>query len=105
MSSKFGVLFAAAFFVLTGTANASTYSFSFTDDPSIPDYFGRVNTAGTVTGLLFGLGDNGFFTPTSIEITSDESAHGLTSSPITNFDVVVGTGFDLSAGSIIGANW
>lgn len=75
---------AAATVALAGSllANASatpiSIGFSFADDPASYAY-GRTHVAGTVTGILHGLQDNGSgLLPTSIEFTSDVSWLGMT---------------------------
>lgn len=57
---------------------ASLVNFSFTDDAS-SFLYGRTHVTGTVTGILFGLNDNGSNQlPTAIQITSDVSWLGMT---------------------------
>jgi hypothetical protein len=100
------------------TASALTFSFSFTDDATVY-LFGRTHVVGTVTGLLVGLSDNANNQiPTSIVLTSDESALGITNNVITNYlptpgipfnvygpQTVVGSGFNVSGGSIVAADF
>lgn len=71
----------AAFF--TAAANASPiFSFTFSDDSADP-LFGRTHIPGTVTGLLYGLSENGSGQlPTSIEFTSSVAFLGMTDSVI-----------------------
>jgi PEP-CTERM motif len=102
-----GSILLGSMFAMVGSANAAVFTFSFTDDPTVDsglNFYGRTHVSGTVTGELFGLADNGFSTPTSIVITSNESALGITNNTITNFIGIVGTGFDVSGGAIIGAD-
>ena len=97
---------AVACFASLNAANAATFTFSFSDDPSVlsTNFYGRTHVAGTVTGELIGLADSGWSFPTAILITSDESALDITSNLITNFLLKVGNGFDVSGGQIVGAD-
>jgi hypothetical protein len=97
---------AVACFASLNAANATTLTFSFSDDPSVlsTNFYGRTHVAGTVTGELIGLADSGWSFPTAILITSDESALDITSNLITNFLLKVGNGFDVSGGQIVGAD-
>ena len=60
----------AIFFAISAfSAQASVFTFSFSSDGTIP--IPRIPVAGTVTGLIFGLSDNGAAQiPTSVEILS-----------------------------------
>jgi hypothetical protein len=91
---------------VTESASAISFSFAFSDGPTpSTNFYGRTHVPGTVTGVLFGLSDNTFNElPTQIEITSDESALGVTNNQITTFDYVIGSGFDVVAGTVVGAN-
>jgi hypothetical protein len=83
-------------------AVAGPVAFSFADDPGDWPWIGRTFVAGPVTGILYGLEDNGAGQiPTSIEFTSNVAPLGMTSSVITSFTAVSGTGFTLVNGNVV----
>ena len=98
------VLFAAALAAIPTINNvqAATVSFSIIDDPTV-NIPGCTHLGGTLTGTLYGLADNGFSKPTSILITSDVSAFGMSGDLFTSL-AVGGTGFELIDGTVVGAN-
>jgi len=90
---------------LSPTAFAVPISFSFVDDPSDFPWISRSHTPGIVSGILFGLSDNGIGqTPTGIQFTSDVSPFGMTSNIVNAFFSFSGPGFDLLNGTVTGAN-
>jgi PEP-CTERM motif-containing protein len=88
-------------------AVASPIAFSFYDDPSDALLYGRPRISGTLTGILYGLPDNGVGVPTSFQLTSDVSALGMTQ---TSFSISTdayldgGWGFNVVGGNIVGAD-
>lgn len=93
--------------VATGrSAEAAPFTFSFSDDPSDYYFFHRAHVAGTVTGILHGLSDNGTgLLPTSIEFTSDVSFLGMTDSVLDGNNALWfwdSTGFTIVNGEITG---
>ena len=83
------------------SAVAVPISFSFVDDPTDWPWGGRSYAAGEVTGILYGLDDNGLGqAPTSIEFTSDVSPLGMTSNLVSAFTFERGTGFDVVGGVV-----
>jgi hypothetical protein len=103
------VLFGFLFLAATTTANALTFSFSFTDDPAA--YLsGRTHVGGTVTGLIFGLDDNtNNQIPSSFQITSDVSSLGIATNNLliesNSLGVHGGSGFDVSGSIIVYADF
>jgi hypothetical protein len=98
-------LFAAliASFLISGGSKASIFSFSFTGDDVARFAVVGGPVPGTVTGLIFGLSDNGDTQmPTSIQITSSPipAFVGLT----TNLYGFFNNSFNVSGGQIISAN-
>ena len=86
-------------------AVAGPVTFSFADDPADWPWIGRTFVAGPVTGILYGLADNGTGQiPTSIEFTSDVTPLGMTSSVVTSFTAVNGTGFTVVNGNVVAAD-
>ena len=86
-------------------ANASPIAFSFVDDAADWPFVGRAHVAGTVTGLIFGLSDNGTSqAPTSIQFTSDLSSLGITNNTVSSFGFTSGPGFTLSGGVVTGVD-
>jgi hypothetical protein len=93
--SRFVILVGALAIGIVSSAHASIFSFTFTSD-GLQSFYGP-NTPGTVTGLIFGLDDDGAAqTPTSIEILS--SPIGLT-----NFTLLPGGTVDVVGGQFQGA--
>lgn len=102
LNRSIAVIFSALF---TISASANTiFSFSFSDDVDAAEgFFGRAHVPGTVTGLLYGLTENGAGQlPTSIEFTSNVAFLGMTDKVIdannlpnfwdsTGLDIVNGT--------------
>ena len=106
------ILFAAlllTFHVQAG--DAATFSFSF-DSDGLEEAFNTPNVAGTTTGLLFGLNENGLNqTPSGIEIVS--SPIGITDAFLDSSSIVGGvnvvngqitgtTSFGVSANNFVG---
>jgi hypothetical protein len=90
---------------VAGNANATPIAFSFSEDSTDFPWIGRDFTPGVVTGILYGLSDNGSgLLPTSIEFTSDVSSLGITNNVVSSFAISIGTGFEMSDGNVIGAN-
>lgn len=87
---------------------APVFSFSFSDDASDP-MFGRTHIAGTVTGLMYGLSENGSGQlPTSIEFTSSVAFLGMTDSIIDAGNSLWfwdSTGFNIVNGVILGGGF
>lgn len=83
---------------------APIFSFTFSDDPTDP-MFGRDHIPGAVTGLLYGLSENGSgLMPTSLEFTSDITFLGMTDSVVDSNDSLWfwdATGFDIVNGVIV----
>ena len=98
-------LLTGLFMLFPAIAVAGPVSFSFADDPGDWPWLGRAFVAGPVTGILYGLADNGAGQiPTSIEFTSNVAPLGMTSSVVTSFTAVDGTGFTLVNGNIVAAD-
>ncbi len=94
---------------VSASAQAATvFSFSFSDDASDP-MFGRTHVPGTVTGLMFGLSENGSGQlPTSIEFTSSVAFLGMTDSTVdagNSLQFFAQSGFDIVNGVIIGGGF
>jgi hypothetical protein len=105
-------LFSVALFSFLGLFSAQSYAspvnFSFTDDAS-SFLYGRTHVAGTVTGILFGLNDNGSNQlPTAIQITSDVSWLGMTDTLIDSNDGLLfwdNTGLNITNGQVTGGGF
>lgn len=103
MSRSLHFLSAIAASVFSAAAFAAPVAFSFTDDPA-DGIFGRTHVAGTVTGIMYGLANNGTgLLPTSIQITSDVALLGMTDSLIDGNNSMVfwdASGFSIVNGVI-----
>lgn len=83
---------------------APVFSFSFSDDST--DYmYERTHVQGTVTGLMYGLAENGAGQlPTSIRFTSSVAFLGMTDAIIDSSDhwtIFDATGFNIINGTIV----
>lgn len=90
-----------------GAISSTVYSFNFSDDAAAA-IFGRTHVPGTVTGLLYGLSENGTgMLPTAIQITSDVSFLGMTDKVIDSDNALWfwdATGFTAENGVITAAS-
>ena len=82
-------------------ANADPIAFSFDGDAADWPWIGRTFTPGTVTGILYGLSDDGAGqAPTSIDFTSDVSALGITQTLGITASALTGAGLTLVGGVV-----
>ena len=89
--------------LLASQASALSFSFVMADDPADWPWIARDHTPGVVTGVIHGLQDNlANQIPTSIDITSDLSALGMTGVATTT-TLVLG-GLTVSGGVLTAAN-
>ncbi|WP_294542044.1 PEP-CTERM sorting domain-containing protein [uncultured Rhodoblastus sp.] len=109
MASKINIIKAAA--VLFGAtmavsaAQADTFSFTIENGPASYFYDRTPIDGGIVTGVLYGLTDNGWSKPTAVSITYADPGLGLASGPLTSSWQWGGTGFQETNGQITDANF
>jgi hypothetical protein len=88
---------------LPGTASAAAIEFTITADAADWPWIGRSFVPGDVTGILYGLDDNGTNQiPTSFTITSDTSALGVVGTTLS--PLYHDGGFDMVDGVVVGAS-
>lgn len=98
-----GIVSAVALAASSSQAMAADISFLF-GDGATENFYGRQHVAGTVTGKLLGLTDNTTSLPTAIQIFSSPDLIGLVEGTYTG-NFTAGSGFTMSSGSVIAANF
>ena len=98
-------LLAVSSLLATQATTAAPINFSFDGDATDWPWLSRSFLQGTVTGVLYGLDDDGVDQlPTAVEFTSDVSALGMTQTFFDVFAGIGGPGFDLVGGNVVDAS-